>query len=373
MESLSPAAGARALSLSGRSLLYAEDRQQLLELNPAADLIWRSFTDTGSALSAVRELCALGHTDARARALVDGVARRWMLEGYLAPPGLERRLSGTPADRTIVLDELTVELRVQGLPCAATDAVFGHLYAASAAGPRRRVTVIAVEDVVLLYLERRLVRTGGRGGWVADLKAVLTELYLETAAPGFLTHAALLAKSGRRLALAGAPGAGKTTLALALAAAGWAYGSDDIVRISPQAAVTGVPFAAAIKAGSLPLLRASWPGLADLAPWVRGDGQRARYLLPSRRLSGAPGPLDIFVVLARRPGAGARTRPLSTLDALAAILEAGCARRWRMNADAMAALAVSLERAVCVRLEYDALAAAVTCLEGLVRDEAQPA
>jgi len=44
-----------------------------------------------------------------------------------------------------------------------------------------------------------------------------------------------------------------------------------------------------------------------------------------------------------------------------------------MNGDALATLAMSLERATCVRLGYEDLAAAVDALEGLVRVETQAA
>src|SRR5206468_3911835 len=148
---------------------------------------------------------------------------------------------------------------------------------------------------LLFYLERRLVLAGTRDGLVAHVKAILTELYADGVENGFLTHGALLQAGERRLLLCGEPGAGKTTLALALAAAGWRYGGDDIVRLSPQAAAHGVPFAATVKTGSLALLREAWPQLGRLPAWLRADGQQARYLLPANTAEMTPRPLDIVV------------------------------------------------------------------------------
>jgi hypothetical protein len=208
---------------------------------------------------------------------------------------------------------------------------------------------------------------------VAHVKAILTDLYIDAAETGFLAHGALLQKGERRLLLSGEPGAGKTTLALALAAAGWRYGGDDIVRIRPDGAVQGVPFAAAVKDGSVALLSEIWPGLRDLPASMRSDGQLARYLLPANRAAAAPGPLSAVVMLARRPGASAEVRPISTFDALSTIVQSAYARRWRMTGDAFCALAESLDRAVCARLEYCDLEPAVQAIESLVHVQAPAA
>jgi hypothetical protein len=373
METLLPAAGLRALSLGGRNLLYAEDQQELLELNATAALIWRSMASAGGVAAAIRDLGALGLRAGRARALVEDAAREWLLAGYLAPASLGRSLARPRPDRAVVLDELAVELRLEGLPSQPLDAVFERLYGDASRKTARRLTIIEHAGAVLLYVDRGLRLACPVDGWVAGVKAVLTELYLDAVETGFLAHGALLMKHGRRLLLAGEPGAGKTTLALALAAAGWAYGGDDIVRIWPDGAAAAAPFAATVKAGGLPLLRPVWPQLPDLPAWTRPDGQQARYFLPPLRMTAPPGPLDIVVALSRRAGETAEVVPLPGVEALSGILGAACARRWRMNGDALATLARSLERAACVRLGYEDLAAAVNALEGLARVETQAA
>lgn len=383
-ESYALAAGVRTLSLSGRSLVYAENQQQVLELNETADRIWRALAAAGSVSAAAQALGALGVSPAQALELVTGAASEWTLGGYLAPQSLGERLAGG-ADRTLVLDELVVELRLCGLGCQELDAVFGYLYGrqdgppdGTPGGGRRRLTILEHAGQLLFYIERRLVLAGRRDGLVAHVKAILTDLYVDGVETGFLTHGALLlGASGRRLLLCGEPGAGKTTLALALAATGWRYGGDDIVRISPEAAAQGVPFAAAVKSGSLPMLREMWPELERLPGWTRSDGQQARYFLPPDSVGAAPqspsGPLNLIVTLARRPGATAQTRPISAFDALSAILEGAYARRWRMTGDALGHLAQSLERAVCVQLEYSDLGPAVQAIEDVARVQAQAA
>lgn len=372
-EGYAPAAGVRTLRLGGRNLVYVEDQQQVVELNDTADRIWRALTTQGSVSAAAQALGALGLSPEESLGLARDAACQWTLGGYLAPPSLDAALDGGgAADRTLVLDELAVELRLRGLGCAELDPVFGHLYARPQ-GACRRLTIIDHAGQLLFYLERRLVLAGARDGLVAHVKAILTDLYLDGVEDGFLAHGALLLDGERRLLLSGEPGAGKTTLALALAAAGWRYGGDDIVRISPAGEARGVAFAAAVKSGSVALLREAWPELGRLPAWMRSDGQEARYLLPANRAETTPRPLSMVVTLARRAGAAAAARPISPCDALGAIVQSAHSRRWRMTGDALCALAQSLEQAVCVELEYSELGPAVQAIAELARVQAQAA
>lgn len=367
-----PTPGVRILRLGGRCLLYSQNHQQVLELNETAERIWRALATAGSVGVAAREVAALGLSLEQAAELIEETAQHWTAGGYLAPQMLDEQL-GREADRTVVVDELALDVRLCGVDARELDAVFGHFYAKrAAAGAGRRLTIIAHAGRLLFYIERRLLLAGEPDGLVAHVKAILTDLYVDAVDNGYLTHGALLLGGERALLLSAEPGAGKTTLALALAAAGWRYGGDDIVRISPDGAARGVPFAAAVKSGSVSLLRGLWPELERRAEWVRTDGQRARYLLPPERAL-APRPLNVIVTLARRPGAKAEITPLSPVDALDAIVQSACARRWSMTGEALCNLAETLDRAVCVRLEYSDLEPAVQAIGELAGVQAEAA
>lgn len=371
-ESYIPTPGVRILRLDGRCLLYSEEHQQVLELNETAAQIWGALAAAGSVLAAAGALAELGLPRSQAIEFIRDAARHWTAAGFLAPRALEELLeTSRDGERTLVLDELVVDLQLHGVDGREVDAVFGHLYAGRT-GARRRLSIIEHAGQLLFYVERRLVLASGPEGLAASVKAILTDLYVDAVEDGFLTHGALLCNGDSTLLLSAEPGAGKSTLALALAASGWRYGSDDIVRINPQGAARGVPFAAAVKTGGAPLLRGFWPKLEQLPEWVRTDGQRARYLLPPQRAL-TPRPLSVVVTLARRPGAAAEITPLSAVDALGAIVHSAYARRWRMTGEALSNLAETLEHAVCVRLEYSDLGPAVKAIGEVAGVQAQAA
>jgi hypothetical protein len=73
----------------------------------------------------------------------------------------------------------------------------------------------------------------------------------------------------------------------------------------------------------------------------------------------------VVAILSRRPRTRAGAIVVPPLEALASIVGSACARRWRMNEDALCALAATLERATCVQLQYDALRPAVGVVEAL--------
>jgi hypothetical protein len=202
---------------------------------------------------------------------------------------------------------------------------------------------------------------------VPEVKARLTEeLCRRDAGGGFLLHAALLASDGRGLMLSGAPGAGKTTLTLALVARGLGYGSDDVVTVSPDAVFRGVPFSPAVKAGAWPILADYFPALSALATHQRPDGQAVRYL-PARQLPlGDLSTPRWALLLDRREDGPAALQPLDPLTVLAELLGGAFAPDHRLAGDAMVALGEAFADIGCYRLVYSDLAGALGCVLDLV-------
>jgi hypothetical protein len=362
-----PAPTVRRVLLGGRSLVFCERRQQLFELNRTADLIWRALLEE-SPPRAARRLCAeLGFDPDQALALAQGQLEQWLDEGLWRPAGPQKLAPSAETELRLAVDGLKVQIL-----CADREtrerlhAVFGQ-FPAFAGAPTLRLGITAGADGMHLFEGDRHLGALTRQTLIPQVKALLTERVTGQSFAGFFAHGALLAK-GRTLAmLSGAPGAGKSTLALALQAAGWSLLADDLIRVDGAARFHGIPFAPATKAGAWPLLAALRPELMREPVELRSDGQTVRYapLAPPPALK--PRTPDLFIALARQPGAAAQAQPMDPVEALSALLGEAFSARGRLSADLMVRLARRLGQAHCRRLIYSALPEAVDTIEALAR------
>lgn len=364
-ERFAASSAVRLLRLKDRAALFCARRQQLYALNDTALLIWDALAAGETVARTSARLEALGVNPAEARAYVETAAEDWTREGYLATTAALDRCGRIPdMVRNLVVDGFQASLRLHGhVPTDGLDAAFDHL---SAHGPGIALDVVALPGRHALFVAgvpRGEVETGGL---VPAIKALLTELYADAVADGFLTHGALLRRDGKTLFLTGEPGAGKTTLTLALAAAGFAYGGDDIVRIGADGLARPAPFAAAAKSGAWDLLAARMPDLAKAPVHRRADGQLVRYLRPASLEALPPAPLDVVLLLQREADAAPALKPVHPLDALVALLDSAFSRKGAAEGETLSALASRLEAAACFRLTYSDLDRAVVAVEGLL-------
>lgn len=369
---LAPAPSVRRLTLGGHKLLFCERRQQLFELDPSAAVMWDAFTAGRQLRSVAEQMAGEGLRFASALALCAASAQDWIEGGWLIPQVLTDRLAGPP---THVLplrvggSASVLELRMDAADPIARqlDDAFGQ-FLAEPATDAMRIDVVGIQDAWWVLENGAPSGILPRERVVPEVKARLTEeLCRRDAGGGFLLHAALLASSGQGLLLSGAPGAGKTTLALALAAGGLGYGSDDVVTVSPDAVFRGVPFSPAVKTGAWRILAGHYPALETLPIHQRPDDQAVRYL-PARQLPAG----DIVaprwaLLLERREEAPAVLEPLDPLTVLSELLGGAFAPDHRLAGDAMVALARSFADIGCYRLVYSDLTSAVTCVMDLVR------
>lgn len=163
-------------------------------------------------------------------------------------------------------------------------------------------------------------------------------------------HAALVHNDDGGVLVLGSPGAGKSTLALALLGAGYDYGSDDVTLVNPDGTVTGLPLAPGMKQGSWAI--AEKIGIELTKTQMRPDGRSVRFA----RIEGAtvvPScAVRTIIALHRTDGASAKLRPISSHEALAELLRESRSTSGTCSVETMNALARLVRGADAFHLRY---------------------
>ena len=162
-------------------------------------------------------------------------------------------------------------------------------------------------------------------GFDAALVATITALANLGCRPAerlmVLHGAGLVAPDGRGLLLIAPGGSGKTTLAAALNAAGFALLSDDVVPVTLAGELLGLNLPLCLKPGSWTVLGPCRPDLEE-APVVERFGRRVRFL-PARGPAVTRPVRPVCLLFPRyAPEEVARLEPLSPVQALQGIIAA---------------------------------------------------
>jgi hypothetical protein len=177
-------------------------------------------------------------------------------------------------------------------------------------------------------------------------------------------HAAALTRGDDAVLLVGSPGAGKTTLAIALEKAGFQMLADDVVLLHETGHITGIPLPFAAKASSWLLLSQHWPGIAATPRHSRPDGQTLCYIPQDPIADPRPRRIGSVVLLNRQDAARTSIEELDLVCALSALVADGATRDQRLSMSGFTALADGLRDARCCRLTYSDLIEAADAVCG---------
>ncbi len=348
--------------IAGRNMVFSETRQRVYEFNDTAAYIWRSIRDGSQPEDVVEDLVAQGLDQKTAESYVRSMLAEWSRRGIRPSSPISTR-GAAQLCQNIKLAGLQIGIRfwtAQAHQCAR---IFQN-FQIKAAKPDLLL------DVVDRGLEHHIFRNGL---WIDActaeevapvLKGRLMTEVLNNSAHELALHVASLVRNERLLLIAGAPGAGKTTLTLALVHAGFGFAGDDLALLDSNGRVTGVPFAAAVKRGAWPLVADFRPDLFGLPIFRRPDRKRVRYVAPNGPNSVRTGPVGWVVLLHRCNGDGeAVLRPLDMAEALQGLLEGAYARHHRLTKAGFAALVSAVEDAQYFRLSFSRLDDAVARLQ----------
>jgi hypothetical protein len=219
---------------------------------------------------------------------------------------------------------------------------------------------------VALHEGRMLLQAPSPRAMMEALHAHLLQAAFDERPTEALLHAASLVHRGRRILLVGTKAAGKTTLTLRLAQAGYAVEGDENVFLG-RSGVVARPRACRVKESALGLL----PEIARIiaaAPSYGNAGTRLFNLDPG--LVGppwriAPGPVDCVIALRPNHGGASSIAPLAH-NALFGLVMAESAWRAADRTASVAGLAALASRAAIFELTLGDPASAVSCVESAV-------
>ena len=349
--------------IDGRNVLFNAANQTLVEVNDTAAYIWRSIEVGLEKENILSEMAGQGLAREIAESYFDAALLEWARVGFIKPP---QSGSCIIPDKALLCQDICVvgvAMRIRYASSLAPEIapVFEHL---EFKGTVPDITIDAVDQNGRIDLL-------GDGQWhlscsreelATILKGRLLDEVLERGTYELALHAAALVRNGRMLLVSGHPGAGKTTLTLALVDAGFGFAGDDLALLNSEGRVTGVPFAPAIKAGAWKLVATYRPDIREARVFRRPDRKRVRYPIPRGLVPAVPYPVGWLVLLDRRSGAPAALTPVDSLSALRGMLQGAYTQERQLTTAGFNAMAHAINSAEYYRLTYSRLEDAVELL-----------
>ncbi len=356
-------------TIAGRNVLFDETDQKLFEINDTAAYIWCAVADGLAQKAILQELRDQGLAPETAQAYVETAVHEWIGLGFMRPAPASA--GAFLPDQPLVCQDIQVAgtaVRIRyatGLACAVAP-VFDHLEVQGIA-PDLVLELVERGEQVDLFRNDDWLFSCSHEELATLLKGQLLEEVLGAGIYELALHAASLVRTGRMLLLCGRPGAGKTTLTLALLDAGFGFAGDDLALLDAQGHVSGVPFAPAVKEGAWDLVAAYRPDIYDTAVFCRPDRQRVRYPAPRGLVPASPYPVGWLVLLDRHPEAAATLAPVDPITAVSWTLAEGYAQGRRLTTTGFRAVGRAVDRAEYFRLTYSRLEDAVELLQRACR------
>ena len=340
-----------------RNLVFSGAHQAIYELSDLAAYVWRSLDGGMSAAGIAGELIGTGVDPGEAQCAVTVTLEEVRRLRSLITAPMPCSLPGPPerlTRLTILIADVAVQLNLSRALVADVEAVFG-LMISDLPDTDMLLCARAVDDTVNFFSPGQSDWSCERAQFIPLLKAQLIESVLACAQYEVAMHAAALVREDDVVLLVGSPGAGKTTLAIALERAGFEMLADDVVLLDEKGLVTGLSFPFTAKSSSWPLLSQYWPGIVAYPSHYRPDGQTLCYIPQHPIADPRPRRINSVVLLNRQNAARTCVQEVDLTCALSALVADGATRDQRLSSRGFTALVDGLREARCCRLTYSDL------------------
>jgi len=265
--------------------------------------------------------------------------------------GRMTRARSAPFSQTIQLSQIGIELRYSSEEMRDLMApAFRHLEHSSA--PSLTFQVFDCDEFVLVGSDGEAFDVVERAIAAVWLKGMILEAVLAHAAYLAALHSACVVGREGAVLLVGPPGAGKTTLTLALLQQGYRYGSDDVTLVSTDATVCGVALAPAVKESAWNIAKRLGRDLSQAAVYLRPDDQQVRFVEMTHEELGTSSRVGSVLLLRRTAEGAAALKPIATADTLAELLREARSPNGRCSAEVIHVLSDILRDAHCFELQY---------------------
>lgn len=342
----------RLASIRGQNILLCLSQRAVFTLNDTAADIWRSLQDGVPVEAILDEMAGRGVDRHEAYGYVETALQDWERLGLIQPapppwPSTTRQYFS----QVVAVPGVCVRILYPAAVAFPAATVFQHLEVRD-----RAVDVlfhlVYRGDRIHLFRDGQWVDSCDRDEIPVMVKGQLLTEVLEHSDYELALHAAALLKNGRTLLLSGNPGAGKTTLALALVQAGFGFAADDVTLLDSAGQSIGLAFAPAVKSGSWPILGEYFPELGRSPVYRRPDRRRVRFLVPKDHVAPDPQPIGWVVLLCRTQDAKPSLRAIDPAEILGGLLNGAFARNKELSGAAFDVLCQVIRSAKGFCLTY---------------------
>lgn len=348
----------RFARIGGQNLLFSPTRQQVFTLNDTAADIWVSLEEGHSTQAIASQIASCGVDTRQANAYVDSALRDWVQLDLIRPGAPPAARASHHMTQIVALPGVKAKIVYRADRALPAMTIFRHLEVRDAK-PDVLLEPVEQEGRFHLFRNHSWIDSCAADELATVLKSQLLGEVLQRGKYEIALHAAALLRDQRALLLCGRPGAGKTTLTLALTHAGFGYAGDDVTLLDSNGRALGLPFAPAIKAGAWRMLSRYFPDLDRAPVFRRPDRKRVRYLVPVESGPCVPSEVGWIVLLHRARNADPLLEPIDPASALRGLLEGSFALGRKLTATAFIEMVEMIGSAEVCRLTYSRLEDAV--------------